>query len=164
MKIKVCNGDDGIRTHDLRLAKPALSQLSYIPGGLENTLFRMHCQESPSTEAAGASPKTHPTSEEEVSIGIKYRSRFGPGLTKSSTSFTLFSHQHQTMKYNVRDSRCRHAAHEKSVYPTPRSSCRRHAGEMDGVTVARQNFSWRLFPSFRGARSFFCSQFTARCI
>lgn len=25
------NGDDGIRTRDLRLAKPALSQLSYIP-------------------------------------------------------------------------------------------------------------------------------------
>ena len=24
-------GDDGVRTHDLRLAKPALSQLSYIP-------------------------------------------------------------------------------------------------------------------------------------
>ena len=25
------NGDDGIRTHDLRLAKPPLSQLSYVP-------------------------------------------------------------------------------------------------------------------------------------
>ena len=25
-------GDDGDRTHDLRLAKPALYQLSYIPG------------------------------------------------------------------------------------------------------------------------------------
>ncbi len=25
------NGDDGIRTHDLWLAKPALSQLSYVP-------------------------------------------------------------------------------------------------------------------------------------
>ena len=25
-------GDDGTRTHDLRLAKAALSQLSYIPG------------------------------------------------------------------------------------------------------------------------------------
>ena len=24
-------GDDGDRTHDLRLAKPALSQLSYVP-------------------------------------------------------------------------------------------------------------------------------------
>gem|GEM_PF-3633572 len=24
-------GDDGVRTHDLRLAKPALSQLSYVP-------------------------------------------------------------------------------------------------------------------------------------
>ena len=28
---KPSNGDDGIRTHDLRLAKAALSQLSYIP-------------------------------------------------------------------------------------------------------------------------------------
>jgi hypothetical protein len=27
-------GDDGARTHDLRLAKPALSQLSYIPVGI----------------------------------------------------------------------------------------------------------------------------------
>ncbi len=26
------NGDDGSRTHDLWLAKPALSQLSYVPG------------------------------------------------------------------------------------------------------------------------------------
>src|SRR5579863_4542466 len=26
-------GDDGDRTHDLRLAKPALYQLSYVPGG-----------------------------------------------------------------------------------------------------------------------------------
>ncbi len=25
------NGDDGARTHDFRLAKPALSQLSYVP-------------------------------------------------------------------------------------------------------------------------------------
>jgi hypothetical protein len=25
------NGDDGDRTHNLRLAKPALSQLSYVP-------------------------------------------------------------------------------------------------------------------------------------
>ena len=25
------NGDDGTRTHDFRLAKPALSQLSYVP-------------------------------------------------------------------------------------------------------------------------------------
>ena len=24
-------GDNGVRTHDLRLAKPALSQLSYVP-------------------------------------------------------------------------------------------------------------------------------------
>ena len=39
-------GDDGIRTHDLRLAKPALSQLSYIPGDLENTPLSMPCQES----------------------------------------------------------------------------------------------------------------------
>jgi hypothetical protein len=30
--ISVGNGDEGIRTLDLRLAKPALSQLSYIPG------------------------------------------------------------------------------------------------------------------------------------
>jgi hypothetical protein len=28
----LCNGDDGTRTHDFRLAKPALSQLSYVPG------------------------------------------------------------------------------------------------------------------------------------
>ena len=27
-------GDDGIRTHDFRLAKPALSQLSYVPDQL----------------------------------------------------------------------------------------------------------------------------------
>ena len=27
----VVGGDDGDRTHDLRLAKPALSQLSYVP-------------------------------------------------------------------------------------------------------------------------------------
>ena len=27
----VHGGDDGDRTHDLRLAKPALSQLSYVP-------------------------------------------------------------------------------------------------------------------------------------
>ena len=27
----MCGGDDGVRTHDLRLAKPALSQLSYVP-------------------------------------------------------------------------------------------------------------------------------------
>src|ERR1700722_2472403 len=27
-------GDDGDRTHDLRLAKPALYQLSYVPGDL----------------------------------------------------------------------------------------------------------------------------------
>ena len=27
------NGDDGDRTRNLRLAKPALSQLSYIPSG-----------------------------------------------------------------------------------------------------------------------------------
>ena len=26
------SGDDGDRTHDLRLAKPALYQLSYVPG------------------------------------------------------------------------------------------------------------------------------------
>ena len=26
------NGDDGTRTHDFRLAKAALSQLSYVPG------------------------------------------------------------------------------------------------------------------------------------
>ena len=29
----IINGADGDRTHDLRLAKPALSQLSYSPGG-----------------------------------------------------------------------------------------------------------------------------------
>ncbi len=29
-----CCGDDGVRTRDLRLAKPALSQLSYIPSPL----------------------------------------------------------------------------------------------------------------------------------
>ena len=28
---EVIGGDDGVRTHDLRLAKPALSQLSYVP-------------------------------------------------------------------------------------------------------------------------------------
>ena len=28
----LANGDDGDRTHNLRLAKPALSQLSYVPG------------------------------------------------------------------------------------------------------------------------------------
>ena len=31
-KIQI-SGDDGDRTHDLRLAKPALYQLSYIPAG-----------------------------------------------------------------------------------------------------------------------------------
>ena len=30
---RIHGGDDGDRTHDLRLAKPALSQLSYIPIG-----------------------------------------------------------------------------------------------------------------------------------
>jgi hypothetical protein len=30
----ITGGDDGVRTHDLRLAKPALSQLSYIPNGI----------------------------------------------------------------------------------------------------------------------------------
>ena len=29
--IETTGGDDGVRTHDLRLAKPALYQLSYIP-------------------------------------------------------------------------------------------------------------------------------------
>ena len=29
---KMKTGDDGTRTHDFRLAKPALSQLSYVPG------------------------------------------------------------------------------------------------------------------------------------
>ena len=28
---RILGGDDGDRTHDLRLAKPALSQLSYVP-------------------------------------------------------------------------------------------------------------------------------------
>ncbi len=28
---RTCGGDNGVRTHDLRLAKPALSQLSYVP-------------------------------------------------------------------------------------------------------------------------------------
>ena len=28
---RMIGGDDGDRTHDLRLAKPALSQLSYVP-------------------------------------------------------------------------------------------------------------------------------------
>ena len=34
MQLVTCDssgGDDGDRTHDLRLAKPALSQLSYVP-------------------------------------------------------------------------------------------------------------------------------------
>jgi hypothetical protein len=31
------SGDDGDRTHDLRLAKPALYQLSYIPAGHHST-------------------------------------------------------------------------------------------------------------------------------
>jgi hypothetical protein len=35
-------GDDGIRTHDLRLAKPALSQLSYIPGDGNGTYPLQH--------------------------------------------------------------------------------------------------------------------------
>ena len=45
------NGDDGTRTHDFRLAKPALSQLSYVPehkcqmtmgpGGLEPPTSRL---------------------------------------------------------------------------------------------------------------------------
>jgi hypothetical protein len=30
-------GDDGDRTHDLRLAKPALYQLSYVPGEFQPT-------------------------------------------------------------------------------------------------------------------------------
>ncbi len=34
MQLVTCDssgGDNGVRTHDLRLAKPALSQLSYVP-------------------------------------------------------------------------------------------------------------------------------------
>ena len=34
MQLVTCGssgGDNGVRTHDLRLAKPALSQLSYVP-------------------------------------------------------------------------------------------------------------------------------------
>ncbi len=31
MSPRIRGGDDGVRTHDLRLAKPALYQLSYIP-------------------------------------------------------------------------------------------------------------------------------------
>ena len=34
MQLVACDssgGDNGVRTHDLRLAKPALSQLSYVP-------------------------------------------------------------------------------------------------------------------------------------
>ena len=30
-EVEVDGGDNGDRTHDLRLAKPALSQLSYVP-------------------------------------------------------------------------------------------------------------------------------------
>ena len=30
--LRMLGGDNGVRTHDLRLAKPALSQLSYVPG------------------------------------------------------------------------------------------------------------------------------------
>ncbi len=30
---RLLSGDDGDRTHDLRLAKPALYQLSYVPKG-----------------------------------------------------------------------------------------------------------------------------------
>lgn len=31
LALRIHGGDDGDRTHDLRLAKPALSQLSYVP-------------------------------------------------------------------------------------------------------------------------------------
>ena len=58
-----CYGDEGIRTLDLRLAKPALSQLSYIPGRLENTLFRMQCQESQSTDSLETAFEADPMSK-----------------------------------------------------------------------------------------------------
>ena len=40
MQLVACDssgGDNGVRTHDLRLAKPALSQLSYVPKALSLT-------------------------------------------------------------------------------------------------------------------------------
>jgi hypothetical protein len=49
-------GDDGTRTHDLRLAKAALSQLSYIPD--------RDAPSSPGTVGhSGLEPETSPLSE-----------------------------------------------------------------------------------------------------
>ena len=47
----ISGGDEGIRTPDLRLAKAALSQLSYIPISLEVGLSGLEPETSPLSEA-----------------------------------------------------------------------------------------------------------------
>ena len=63
-----CGGDDGVRTHDLRLAKPALSQLSYVP-------------ESYTSDAEGQTNK-HPSGDS-ASAGVPIGNCGGPDKART---------------------------------------------------------------------------------
>ena len=58
MQLVACDssgGDNGVRTHDLRLAKPALSQLSYIPAfGAQSIAEKRNTRPNGDSALAGA--------------------------------------------------------------------------------------------------------------